>query len=223
MAQNDLIYPADLANSEPVVVENGCNCNCGCHGIYWMPPPPPPDYPDTPPTPPEGIKPPPPPFPYPWGWPYPYYPPFFPPPPPPPKPDDGSGDDPDKPDPPKPDDPDNPKPPSQDEIQEIEKQIQALTKKLATIKCMIKCISEKKKDVIIKTDCCSYNFGNIDTAVDGWDDVSYAQTVLRILYKEKSLISEKIKELAEKISEDVNVDGTTVCACENETCDCNND
>lgn len=212
MPQNDLIHNADLSG-EPVNIDD---CKCGCHGIYWMPPPPPPDYPDKPPAPPDGFKPPPPPpYPYPWPWPYPY-PPYFPPPPPPPKPDEGSDED--DPKPPKPDEDDKPKPPTPDEIQEIEKQIQALTKKLTTIKCMIKCISEKKKDVIVKTDCCSYNFGNVDTVVSGWDDVSYAQAILRVLYKEKSLISEKIKELAEKISEDVDVDGSTVC--DNPDCNC---
>lgn len=221
---SDLIYTADLANSEPVVVDGNCNCNCGCHGIYWMPPPPPADYPENPPALPDGVQPPPP-YPFPWVWPYPFFPPF--PPPPGPKPDggkdDGGKDDGGK------DDggtggdsgTDKPKPPTQDEIQAIEKQIQSLTKKLSTIKCMIKQINEKKSDVIIKTECCSYNFGNIDTVVDGWDDVSYAQAILRVLYKEKSLISEKIKELAEKISEDVIVDGTTVCECENTECNCN--
>lgn len=205
MPNSDMISNADLAGN-PVVV-NGCDCECGCHGVYWLPPPPPPDYPDRPPTPPEGHMPPPPP---PWPWPYPYYPPFYPPPPPPPKPD------------PDPEPTPDPQPPTPDEIQEIERQIQALTKKLSTIKCMIKCINEKKKDVIIKTDCCSYNFGNIDTVVDGWDDVSYAQAILRVLYKEKSLITEKIRELAERISEDVDPDGTTICTCDNTNCDCEN-
>lgn len=88
---------------------------------------------------------------------------------------------------------------------------------------MIKCISEKKKDVIVKTDCCSYNFGNSDTVVNGWDDVSYAQTILRILHKEKSLITEKIRELAERISEEISADGTTVCQCDNDNCNCNGD
>lgn len=209
----DIIYPAELTNN------CDCNCNCGPQGMYWMPPPPPPDF-----TPGEGCdcncvpRPP-----YPWF--YPYFPPYFPPPPPPPgypglpggpgNGDNGDGDDGDDNDPNKPgsNKPNPPNPPDDEDepnVEDIEKQIQSLTKKLSVIKCMIEQIGIKKSDFIMKTDCCSYNFGNIDLTVQNWDDTSYAKTALKILYFEKELIQEKIRELAAKLGDD---DGDCGCGC----------
>ena len=77
-----------------------------------------------------------------------------------------------------------------------------LSKKAAIVTRMIENLETKKKDVIIKIGDSSYNFGNIDLEVDGWDDGSYAATVQKILEKELALIKAKIAELAAEIGEE---------------------
>ena len=227
----DLIYPAEVINNYD------CDCNCGQQGVYWMPPPPPPEF--APPTDGEGCdckRPMPPPWFYPWF--PPFFPPPGPgcgcgggypglpggpgsgDPNDPNNPGGGNGgngdnDDPNNPNNPggnKPGNPNDPNNPGGNEpdVEDIEKQIQSLTKKLSVIKCMIEQIAIKKSDFIMKTDCCSYNFGNIDLTVKGWDDGSYAKTALRILYYEKELIQDKIRELASKLGDD---DGDCGCGC----------
>lgn len=84
----------------------------------------------------------------------------------------------------------------------VEGQICKLSKKAAVITKMIENLETKKKDVIIKIGDSSYNFGNIDLEVEGWDDGSYAATVQKILEKELALIKAKIAELAAEIGEE---------------------
>ena len=88
----------------------------------------------------------------------------------------------------------------------IEGKICRLSKKVATINRMIDNLEKKKKDVIIKVGDTSYNFGNILLEVEGWEEgeegSSYAETVLKILKKERELIQEEIKALAEELTED---------------------
>ena len=91
----------------------------------------------------------------------------------------------------------------------IEGQICKLSKKAAVITKMIENLETKKKDVIIKIGDSSYNFGNIDLEVEGWDDGSYAATVQKILEKELALIKAKIAELAAEIGEEADQIGGT--------------
>jgi hypothetical protein len=176
---SNIIYPADMP--APIIVDKDNVEN----GVYWMPPPPPPSpykKPDPPYPYPNWPPPPPPPKPYP----NPYYPwpPYIPPlPPPPPKPIPTPDDDSDK----------------ESSPSKLEKELQACTRKLATLKCMIKDL-ENGKDAIIRTECCSYNFGNKDVVVDGWPEgENYVSKILEVLNKEKELVADKIQDLAQKI------------------------
>ena len=91
----------------------------------------------------------------------------------------------------------------------VEAQICKLSKKASAITKMIENLEEKKKDVVIKVGEVSYNFGNIDLEIQGWDDGSYAATVKKILDFELAAIKAKIAELAAEIGDEAtsNTDG----------------
>ena len=101
------------------------------------------------------------------------------------------------------------KPTPEPKKKSTEGKICKLSKKAAVITRMIDSLENKKKDVIIKVGDASYNFGNIDLEVDGWDDESYAATVLEILNKELALIKTKIAALAAEIGEEADEIGGT--------------
>lgn len=91
-----------------------------------------------------------------------------------------------------------------------EAKICQLSKQAATINRMIDGVKNKKRDVIIKVNDTSYNFGNIDLKVEGWKSTvekdngdSYADTVLVILETELGLIKKKIGELANSLDAEV--------------------
>lgn len=134
------------------------------------------------------IPPPPPDFPPPYP-PYPPYPPPYPPFPPCP-----------------------PEPTPEPKQGSTESKICKLSKKAAVINKMIDFVENKKKDVIIKTGGVSYNFGNIDLEVNGWEAEneghSYADTVLVMLQHERALIMAEIKELSDELDDEATGDGS---------------
>ena len=91
-----------------------------------------------------------------------------------------------------------------------ESKICKLSKKAAVINKMIDFVENKKKDVIIKTGGVSYNFGNIDLEVSGWEAEneghSYADTILVMLQHERALIMAEIKELSDELDDEVTGD-----------------
>ena len=205
MPNADLIYNADLAPSEEFI-KNYCCCN---YGIHWIPSIPPPDFSPSDLYPPDCCIPNccpkesdfinPPPRPPHYQYPFYPYPPYF-------KPpvcncncgtDNEGGDNNENGN-------EKPNPPEQTEpeINSIEIKIRKLTKKLTAINCMIDALKNQKSDYIMKTSCCSYNFGNIDLEVNDWEDGSHAQSALKSCYKEREVIQEKIKELASQLGEE---------------------
>lgn len=93
-----------------------------------------------------------------------------------------------------------------------ESKICKLSKKAAVINKMIDFVENKKKDVIIKTGGVSYNFGNIDLEVSGWEAEneghSYADTILVMLQHERALIMAEIKELSDELDDEATGDGS---------------
>lgn len=133
-------------------------------------------------------------FPPPYG-PYPYYPPY-----PDPRP---------HPLPPYPYPPIPPEPAPDPKKTSTEGKICKLSKKAAVITTMIDNLETKKKDFIIRAGESTYNFGNVDLEVENWEDGSYADTALKILRFELSLIKTKIAELSAEIGEEAeNLAGT---------------
>jgi hypothetical protein len=84
----------------------------------------------------------------------------------------------------------------------IEAQICKLSKKAAALNRMLDNLDNKKKDVIIKIGDTSFDFGNIDSEFEGWEDGSYAATVKTIIEHQRGLIQAEIKKLADELDDE---------------------
>ena len=91
----------------------------------------------------------------------------------------------------------------------IEGKICKLSKKAAAVNRMIENLETKKKDFILKAGDTSYNFGNVDLEVENWEDGSYADTALKVLKFELSLIKTKIADLSTQLGEEIDGSGGT--------------